>query len=90
MVAALPLLAGSSGVQRRGSWTSAATSPQVPSLGLNLLGYTDSAIPSVWTDRRYIYSLFYFSLLSAKMIIDAFVEAADSLLQDFKNKPEIL
>ena len=31
-----------------------------------------------------------FTLLSAKMIKEAFVEVADSLFQDFKNKPEIL
>ena len=36
MVPAPPLLAGSSGVQRRSSWTSAVTSPQAPSLGLDL------------------------------------------------------
>ena len=30
------------------------------------------------------------TLLSAKMIKEAFVEAADSLFRDFRNKPEIL
>ena len=37
MVVAPLLLVGSSGVQRRSSWTSAVTSPQAPSLGLDLL-----------------------------------------------------
>ena len=36
MVAAPPLLAGSSGVQRRSSWTSIVTSPQAYLLGLDL------------------------------------------------------
>ena len=37
MVAVPPLLVGSLGVQHRSSWTSAVTSPQAPSLGLDLL-----------------------------------------------------
>ena len=62
MVAAVPLLAGSSGVQHRSSWTSAVTSPQDQSLGLALLVsctvhgacrrnfvYTAGAIPSMLT-----------------------------------------
>ena len=49
----------------------------------------DGAIPSMRTDRCSIYSLFVCYTLSAKIIKEAIVAAADSLFQDFINKPEI-
>ena len=90
MVAAPPLLAVSSVVQRRSSWTSAVTSPQAPSLGLDLL--VSCVAPAVCMEPPYATFILCFDCftLSAKMIKEAFVEAADSLFPDFKNKPEIL
>ena len=86
MVAAPPLLAVSSVVQRRSSWTSAVTSPQAPSLGLDLL--VSCVAPAVCMeppDATFILCFDCFTL-SAKMIKEAFVEAADSLFPDFKKQ----
>ena len=74
------------------SWIGAGchSSLDLPKVRVRMVIWTVLFPPCRVTGATFILCFVCFTLLSAKMIKEAFVEAADSLLRDFKNKPEIL